>query len=116
MKQLLLVYNADTRLWARIVDLLTKILRPRSYACNLCMLTFGWYSMIPRWRIYLSQRPEKVVELHRDEFHDRFEKHLQLPAVLLLRGNELTSVLDADEINKITTLDELIERLDRRLP
>ena len=115
MKQLLLVYNADTNLSARILDFLIKILRPARYACRLCMLTFGWLAMFPEWKRYLSERPETVVELHRDEFRRLYGDDWPLPAVFLRSGGELSPVLSADEINEMRTLEELMERLDERL-
>jgi len=115
VKQLLLVYNADTNLSARIGDFLTKILRPDKYACRLCMLTFGWLAMFPEWKRYLSERAETVVELHRDEFRRLHGDDWPLPAVFLLSGGELSPVLSADEINGIGTLEELMERLDEKL-
>lgn len=115
MKQLLLVYNADTNLSARIVDFLIKILLPSRYACHLCMLTFGWLAMVPAWKRYLDDRPETVVELHRDEFHEQFGDEWPLPAVFVREGRELSAVLSADEINRMETLEELIERMDEKL-
>ena len=115
MKELLLVYNADTSLSARVLDFLIKILRPARYACRLCMLTFGWLAMFPEWKRYLNKRPETVVELHRDEFRRLYGDDWPLPAVFLRSGGELSPVLSADEINGLKTMEELIERLDEKL-
>lgn len=115
MRQLLLVYNADTDFNSRIVDFATKILKPSAYPCSLCMLTFGWFSMYRTWKHYLAERPEEVVELHRDEFNKQFGTRGDLPAIFLNALGELTTVLNADEINQITALKELMERLDKRL-
>ena len=115
MRQLLLVYNADADLKTRIVDFATKIIRPSAYPCSLCMLTFSWFSMYRTWKRYLAERPEEVVELHRDEFNKQFGTRGDLPAVFLNVSGELTTVLNTEEINQIATLEELMARLDERL-
>ena len=113
--KLLLVYNADVNFIARVGDFLTKVLRPLNYPCHLCMLTFGWFSMLPAWRSCLEQRPEEVVELHRDEFHEHFGTEWALPAIFLQSEGELLSVLSAEEVNGIATLGELMEQVTERL-
>ena len=70
MKQaaLLFVYNADSGLFNLLADIGHKIFSPDTYACELCMLTHGYFSENKAWRHFIDALDCDCRFMHRDEF------------------------------------------------
>jgi hypothetical protein len=107
---LLFVYNADTGLFSVVTDYAHKILSPKTYPCNLCAITYGSMGMNKKWEEFIANLSIPVEFLHRDEFvkHNDF-KDTQLPAAFLKKGDTITMLITHDEINKCTTIEELMD-------
>ena len=63
-KKLVFVYNADSGAISLVKDFWKKILRPSSYECNLCMQTFGAFSMKKDWKKILAQVLQGEIPIH----------------------------------------------------
>ena len=115
-KKLLFVYNADTGLFSVITDYAHKIISPKTYPCNLCALTYGNMGMNNKWKDFISNLTVPFGFLHRDEFVKQYDsKDTQLPAAFLQQGKSVTLVITHDEINKCTSVDELIDLVNEKI-
>jgi hypothetical protein len=115
-KKLLFVYNADTGLFSVITDYAHKIISPKTYPCNLCALTYGNMGMNNKWKDFLSNLTVPFGFLHRDEFVKHYDsKDTQLPAAFLQQGESVTLLITHDEINKCTSVDELIDLVAKKI-
>lgn len=108
---LVFVYNADSGVFNTLADAAHKIFSPRTYACNLCALTYGAVSMRGEWKEFLEGLGRPLEFLHADELAARYGlRGVPLPAVFTKDGAGLKLLAGADAINACQTLDEL-ERL-----
>jgi hypothetical protein len=114
---LILVYNADSGLPNAVKDAVWKVVRPATYPCSLCALTYGWVSMHGRWRRFLGQLPQTKVFHHRDDFAIAFPGlQLTLPAILLAEsGGEPQVLVSAAELDAMPDCDALIALVAARL-
>ena len=113
---LLFVYNADTGLFSVVTDYAHKILSPKTYPCNLCAITYGSIGMNKKWEEFIANLSFPVEFLHRDEFVKHYDfKDTQLPAAFLKKGDTITMLITHDEINKCTTIEELMDLVTGKL-
>lgn len=115
--RLILVYNADAGLLNGARDTVWKVLRPSTYPCSLCALTFGWVTMHKPWRQFLDGLPHTTVFHHRDDFPLAFpDLDIALPAILLADGEGPPQVLvSANALNALPDLPALIALVGERL-
>ena len=107
MEKLLFVYNADSTLPAAVKDFFIKLIAPRRYACNLCMVTYGVLRMKREWKDFIESSPREADFLHRDEFRDRYHDDTPLPAAFWLDGETPRLLISAEEMNRLHTVSEL---------
>lgn len=105
---LLFVYNANSGVMNSLKDYVRKTVSPATYQCNLCALTFGTLGMRSTWAEFIDDLGIPVEFLHRDELRERYGvEDVYLPAVLLKDDNGVSTLIPAEEINALWTLDEL---------
>ncbi len=122
--RLILVYNADSGLFTALIHTIHKQLRPSTYPCSLCAITYGVVSMHGKWRRFLDRLDCEVVIHHRDEFARAFPelgmrgaREIALPAILFADpGEEPRMLIPADELDGMENVHELMEALTARLP
>ncbi|WP_240463021.1 GTPase [Mesonia aquimarina] len=95
-------------------------MNPKSYACNLCSLTHGFFTEKKKWKNF--KKAHKSIEmhfLHADEFQkeyaSKFGYKFDFPIVLEKTGYELEVFVSTKELNEIKNLEELIELIEFRL-
>ena len=116
MKRLIIAYNADSGPLNAVMDAMRKMSASSSCRCRLCDLTHGPLRMKQRWRTFLETVGIPIEFRHRDDMTRLADASgLALPAILLADDESLTVLLDADAINGVADLSELIERLAVRL-
>jgi hypothetical protein len=107
--EIIFVYNADSGLFNGLKDTLHKTFAPKTYECNLCMVSFGAFDMKKEWKIFIDSLSQDVTFLHKDEFEKKYgENNLELPAVFKIENNKPKELISAKKINKIKTVQELI--------
>jgi hypothetical protein len=115
--RLILIYNADAGLLNAVKDTVHKVLRPETYPCSLCALTYGWFAMHSDWRRFLFRLPMEKVFLHRNEAAKALPGiEVDAPAILLDTGDgEPQELVSAAELNAMqhrqTLMALLLERL-----
>jgi hypothetical protein len=108
---LVFVYNADSGVFNTLADAAHKIFSPRTYACNLCALTYGAVQMRGEWKEFLDGLGLPLEFLYADELATRYGlKGVSLPAVFTKNADRLKVLASTDAINACRTLDDL-ERL-----
>ncbi|MFX0027985.1 MAG: hypothetical protein ACFE8B_02150 [Candidatus Hermodarchaeota archaeon] len=107
-KKLVFVYNADSDVISIVKDFWKKILRPGSYQCRLCGVTYGAFSMKKDWKNFIKNLNIDTEFLHRDEFVMKYNvKDALYPSAYLVRNNQLTLIISQDEMNSVKDLDEM---------
>lgn len=114
--ELVLVYNAWGGIYPGLADIIHKEFFTKTYPCNLCYQTFGTFGMKDEWRNYIDSLPLKIVELHKDNFKNKYTpKDLPLPAILLSNGSKTTVLLSASEINTLHSLEAFKQAVSQKL-
>lgn len=107
--KLVFVYNADSGVFNLLSDIAHKMFSPETYSCSLCALTHTNFGMKKEWRKFLESIDAEKEFLHADEFKDKYNfKETALPVVFKKVGPDLEIIIDAVEINKCQTIDDLI--------
>lgn len=114
---LILIYNANGGWLSAVGDAVHKIIRPATYPCSLCALTYGAVSMRGAWRRFLDSTGLPVLFLYRDEFREDLDsRNIALPAILLGGAEGSPQVLvSAAELNALPDLPALIALVEARL-
>jgi len=105
---LIFVYNADSGLFNTLTDIAHKMLSPKTYSCNLCSITHGFFSEKEEWRDFLKKLPVSLEFLHRDEYEHRYtEVSCVYPVVLERKGDEMNVLLTSSDINRCRSVKDL---------
>lgn len=105
---ILFVYKADSGLFNTVTDIAHKVFSPETYECNLCALTYGYFSMKEEWSAFIKELGQPTEFLHRDEI-DKAEgiDAEQLPAVYRWRDEQWQLCVGPEQINSCTELEQL---------
>ena len=117
LPRLILVYNAPSGWLNAIKDAVWKVVRPATYPCSLCALTYGWVSMHGSWRRFLERLPHTTVFHHKDDFAATFPGlEIALPAILIAEPDCAPEALvSASELDALPDLDALMALVEGRL-
>lgn len=114
--KLIFIYNADSNFTSLVKDFWKKIFRPSSYECNLCMTTFGFFSVKKEWKLFINNLSINTEFLHRDEFEVRYNiQDAKYPSAYFYDNGKLTLFISQEEMNSIKTLDEMEALVLRKL-
>ena len=121
--RLLCVYNADTGLIEALRHAVHKAVRPATYPCSLCALTYGAVSMRGDWKAFWRGLDARVDFYHRDDFARDFpalgnggEREIALPVILTSEAGEEPRVLVSNsELDAMAGVDELMALVTARL-
>ena len=80
--ELIFVYNADSGILNLLKDAAHKMLKPETYPCSLCALTYGAVSEKRRWWKFRKEDGRSMRFLHKDKFEAEFGKRYEYPVVL----------------------------------
>jgi hypothetical protein len=107
--EVIFVYNADSGALPSLKDYVHKIVKPSTYPCNLCAVTYNNFGFKNKdWRKFIENLGIKVKFLHKDEFLKLGKMEtVDFPAVFEQRGSKLVRLISNHEINKCKTLKEL---------
>ena len=117
-REIVFVYNADGTISGKAKDFVHKIVRPSTYDCQLCAVTYGFVGMKAQWRDFIASLDATVSFLHRDELADDHSTIVgqPLPAAWHRRDDSSWEVLvDSPTMRSCDSLDELIEVMRIRL-
>ena len=113
---LVFVYNANSGKFNSLLDAGHKLLSPKTYACNLCALTFGVFSEQAAWKAFRTESSTTMEFYHKDEFEVKFPKvMISYPAILKRENEEFTMLFDSKSLEIITSLEDLIKQLKSKM-
>jgi len=113
--KLIFVYNANSGFLNSLKDLMHKNIRPATYPCRLCAITYDNTGMISTWSRFIDSLDLKVEFLHKDEFKELFsDADHDLPAAFLITKEGIRPFISAVEMNRLSGLDDLIELVRSR--
>jgi len=113
MMDLIFVYNADSGKLSALIDVGHKIVSPDTYKCNLCTLTHGTFTERKAWKAFRKSVSLNLVFLHKDEFERQFENKFSYP-IVLRRENALEVLISTEELNAMSSPEELVELITER--
>ena len=114
---LVIVYNADEGLGAMLFDAVHKLVRPDTYPCDLCAITYGPVSMRGAWRDWLKAQPFAAEFYHRQDFARAYPGLVDLPLPVILRRDDdaLTVLLGPQQMTANMAIESLIDAVETAL-
>lgn len=120
--RLVIVYNANAGWASALIDAAHKLVRPETYECSLCMISYGAVSMRRPWRNYLDSLAIEKQFYHRQDFARAYPVDLfpiidglNLPAIFIEADGKLHGLLSSKQLDSLTDVEALIAALDRAL-
>ena len=116
--EIVFVYNADGPIAGKAKDFVHKIVRPSTYDCRLCAVTYGFTGMKSKWRHFIASLDAAVSFLHRDELggeHSSIVGQALPGAWQRTDGGSWNVLVDSPTMRSCDSLDELIELMRARL-
>jgi len=105
---LVFAYNAKGGLFNAAADMAHKVFSPQTYQCKLCALTYSTFGMSKDWKRFLATLERPLEFLHSDELKNLYGiSDLPLPAIFEKEGGQLKLLIDADSINRCSTIADL---------
>ncbi len=113
---LLFVYNADSGTLNALKDAIHKVVKPSTYPCSLCAVTYGNLGIKRDWKTFISGLRVPAEFLHRDEFCAQYDcKDVTYPVAFLMENGKRTELISTEEMNATNTLDEMINLVSQKL-
>ena len=114
--KLIFIYNADSGPISLMKDFFHKVLKPSTYECNLCAVSFGNFGMKKEWKNYIDNLDVPAEFLHRDQFIKQYDvKNAQFPSAYLKTDSKLELFISQDEMNELQSVEELIRIVIKKL-
>lgn len=114
---LVFVYNAESGLFNRVIDVAHKRFSPQTYQCQLWAVTHTNFKMRSEWREFVARLGVPVEFLRANQWHRRYGvwRGVPLPAIFRKNGEEVERWIESDEINACHTLPDLQKLVRARL-
>jgi len=116
---LIFIFNADSGAVSSIKDFFHKMVKPSTYQCNLCAVTFGNFGMKKDWAKYVQEIEQDVnVEfLHRDEFEEYYPEvqDAKYPSAYFHNPEGTRVFISQEEMNAVESIDGLKKMVNERL-
>lgn len=114
--RLIFVYNADSGLFNTLADIAHKVASPQTYACTLCALTHGHFSMRKAWRRFVENSHVNMRFYHRDEFTQRYPEISEpLPAIFLETASGIRPFISKAQLEPLDNVQQFIELMDQAM-
>ncbi|MFS4417856.1 GTPase [Maribacter sp. 2307ULW6-5] len=119
---LIFVYNAESGAKNGLLDAAHKILRPSTYACQLCSLTHGPFFERSKWKRFRKKLMASGYALdfvYKDDFlkyhRSKFGHKFTFPIVLLDNAGSMEVVVNTSDLNAMQTAEALMASLEKTL-
>src|SRR5574343_7216 len=103
MEKLIFVYNKDNGFMNGIFDFFHKLIKPDTYNCSLCMVTYNYFGMRQAWKTYLNSLPFEQEFYHKNEFDSIFlmKEKSEYPAIFFQKDDlSLVPLVSREELNQ----------------
>ena len=117
MRELIFIYNAKSGIFNALIDWGHKIISPSTYECHLCSITYNNRGKEKIWGNYLKSLKIKSRFYYIDHLADLefVPKQINLPCVYIKNDDNHQLMIDADELNSLKSVQDLISRLNEKL-
>lgn len=117
--KLIFIYNANSGKLNSMLDSARKVLRPATYDCHLCAITFGVFTENTIWKKFREQSATELLFLHKDEFMkqyaSKFGHKFTFPIILAETDQDLEVFVGTKELMAIENSEELVQIMTKRL-
>lgn len=117
-EKLIFVYNANSGARNAILDSVHKMMRPSTYKCNLCDITYGLFWENRKWKHFRQESAHQMTFLYKDAFlkqyASKFGHKFDFPVVLVEADTDLEILVSTQELNTLQSPQELIELVQER--
>ena len=120
--RLIIVYNADEGWPSALRDAARKLVRPETYPCSLCRISYGALSMRKAWRQYLDGLGLETHFYHRQDFARAYPgelfsiaENLSLPAIFFETRGELHPLLSSQQLDSLSNVGDMVAAMDLAL-
>ena len=113
--ELIFIYNAKSGMVNEFLDFAHKIVRPSTYNCNLCAISYGNFTMKKKWSDYISSLPVRSTFTYKDKVSEYGYDNIKLPSIIFQDKSKSKVIISSEEINKLKKIDQLINILSDRL-
>ncbi len=112
--KLFFCYNANSGLINGILDFLHKTLKPKTYQCNLCAITYT-FKMKKNWLKFIDNLAYEVNFVHLNHLKDyNLESfYYKTPCCLLKDGDEIKIIIDKTKMSFLKSENDLINELKK---
>jgi len=118
-KTIVFVYNAHSDKWSKYIDYAHKIMSPSTYSCDLCSLTHGNFSEKEIWKNFRETTEHVLIFTYKDNFLKENQENdcqqYEFPVILEQKEEDFTILMNAEELNLINAVEDLIIILKERL-
>ena len=98
--ELIFIYNAKSGLVNELLDFAHKIVSPSTYNCNLCVISYGNFSMKKKWSDYISSLPIGSTFTYKDKVSKYGYENIKLPAIIFRNNSKSKVIISNEEINQ----------------
>jgi len=99
--ELIFVYNANSGKWNGYMDIMHKILSPKTYPCSLCDITHGVFKVHEEWTEFKKTLDIPLTFLHKDEWLAQYGLKEKLPAIFLKNGDNIENWIAAETLDQL---------------
>jgi hypothetical protein len=114
--ELCFVYNAKSGLGNMLLDGLHKVIRPSTYPCELCAITYHAVGMRKQWKAFIRASSVSFQFYYTDNLPPELKMDVSFPAVLRYENSTVSCILDKSDFQRINDLEELRVILKERVP
>jgi len=115
-RTLIFIFNIDSGVLPKIKDYASQVTAPGTDGCSLYSLTHSPIGMKKEWKRFIRELSMPARFLNRNEFFSEFgSRALSFPVVLTHVGSELRLLISMEEINRCTSLSDLISLVQERV-
>lgn len=104
------MYNANAGIVNALLDGLHKALRPETYPCDLCAVTYGIATVKTDWKLFIQSLEIEPRFLYKDQLQGALAVY-QPPFVAQWDGSMYRIILSRMEIDARMSVSEFIEKL-----
>lgn len=116
ISKLVFVYNANSGLQSGINDLVHKTIKPTTYPCRLCAVTYAGPIKKPKWNKFIKDLGIKCEFLYKNEFEKKYKtKKYKYPLVLEQKKSGISVLIGNKEFESVTNLNSLTKLINKKL-
>ena len=109
------IYNSKDDFYTIVSDTFHKTLKPNTYPCQLCKLTYNTFSKKKKWKEYLENLNYEYDFFYKEDSFVIDNKISEFPIILIGANKNYKILLSKNDININNSLDQLISMINTRI-